>query len=120
VAGLPTAQLGALLTEKYRAFIRNAQVTVAVKEIKSQRIYIIGEVKKEGAIQLDGPLTVLQALAEAGGLSDYAKRKKIYVLRGSQGQTRQSFGFNFDEVVRGNRMEQNILLLPGDTVVVPR
>ena len=116
VAGLTPATLGLLLSARYSAYIRTAHVSVAVREINSRRIYVIGEVKKEGAIRLDAPLTVLQALAEAGGLSDYAKRKKIYILRG----THQSFNFNFDEVVRGTQMQQNILLMPGDTVIVPR
>lgn len=117
--GLSPAELEALLTNKYSQFIRNARVTVMVKEVNSQKVYVIGEVKKEGAIRLQGPLTVLQALAEAGGLSDYAKRKKIYILRTVQGR-QHMLPFDYDAVVRGERMDQNILLQPGDTVIVPR
>lgn len=119
VAGLSPVQLEGLLGTKYRAFIRDARVTVAVKEINSQKVYVIGEVKKEGAVKLQGPLTVLQALAEAGGLTDYAKRKKIQILRTVQGR-QYAAPFDYDAVVHGEHVEQNMILLPGDTVVVPR
>jgi polysaccharide export outer membrane protein len=92
---------------------------VTVREIHSQRVYVIGEVRREGAIRLTGPLTVLQTLAEAGGLTDYAKRKKIYILRVQNGRQIR-LPFDYDAVLRGERVEQNITLLPGDTLVVPR
>jgi polysaccharide export outer membrane protein len=64
-------------------------------------------------------MTVMQALSEAGGLNDYAKRTKIYILRTENGREYR-LEFNYKEVLRGERMEQNIVLLPGDTVVVPQ
>jgi polysaccharide export outer membrane protein len=63
-------------------------------------------------------MTVMQALSEAGGLNDYAKRKKIYILRTESGKEYR-LDFNYDEVLKGERMEQNIPLLPSDTLVIP-
>lgn len=118
-AGLRTTELQKSLSEKYGELIRDTRVTVFVREVHSQRIYLIGEVRREGPIRLVAPLTVLQALAEAGGLTDYAKRKKIYILR-VVGERRQILPFDYDAVVRGVKVSQDIVLLPGDTVVVPR
>jgi polysaccharide export outer membrane protein len=118
-AGLTPQGLEEALTAKYKEYMREPRVTVLIKEINSQKIYLIGEVKKEGPIRMDAPMTVLQALAQAGGVTDYGKRKKIYVLRTQQDQ-RVLLPFDLDAVVRGEKMEQNIVLAPGDTIVVPR
>ena len=119
VEGLATSELQKILGEKYSALIRNARVAVSVREVHSQRIYLIGEVRREGPIRLVAPLTVLQALAEAGGLTDWAKRKRIYILR-IVGERRMILPFDYEAVVRGAKLSQNVVLLPGDTVVVPR
>ncbi len=117
-AGLTPAELEAQLTARYREYIRDTHVTVAVKEINSKKIYLVGEVKKEGPVRIQAPITVLQALLEAGGLTDYAKRHRIYVLRTVNGrQTR--LPFDYDAVLLGRNTEQNITLMAGDTVVVP-
>ena len=63
-------------------------------------------------------MTVMQAISEAGGLTDYAKRKKIYVIRTENGRQYQ-LPFNYDEAIRGDKMEQNVQLLPGDTLIIP-
>jgi polysaccharide export outer membrane protein len=81
VAGQTPGELEAALREKFGEVIRSPRVTITVREVNSQRIYLIGEVRREGPIRMTGPVTVLQALSEAGGITDYAKRKKIYVLR---------------------------------------
>jgi polysaccharide export outer membrane protein len=75
-------------------------------------------VKKEGFVRLSSPVTVLQALAECGGLTDFANRGKIHILRAAGGKE-TLLPFDYSAVVRGKKMEQNIVLLPGDTVVVP-
>jgi polysaccharide export outer membrane protein len=75
-------------------------------------------VKKEGPISYTYRMTVIQALSEAGGLTDYAKRKKIYVMRMQNGKEVR-LSFDYDAVVKGQHMEMNVALLPGDTVVVP-
>jgi polysaccharide export outer membrane protein len=84
----------------------------------SKKVFVIGAVRKEGPLAYTYGMSVVQALSEAGGLTDYAKRKKIYVLRTENGR-QYRMDFNYDEVIRGERMEQNIVLLPDDTVVIP-
>ena len=117
--GRTTGELETDLTERFDAYIRSPRVTVTLKESHSQRIYVIGQVRREGAIQLVTPLRVLQALAEAGGITDYARRKNIYVLRMVNGR-QTNLPFNYDAVVRGQKVDENVLLLSGDTIVVPR
>jgi polysaccharide export outer membrane protein len=80
VLGLTPADLETLLKKRFSAFINEPDVTIIVKEIRSQKIYVIGGVGTPGSIQLEAPITVLQALAVAGGLSEFAKRNKIHVL----------------------------------------
>jgi len=118
VAGMKTPELQKLLGERYGKFIRDPRVTVFVREIHSQRVYVIGEVRREGAIRLEGPMTVLQALAESGGLTEWAKRRKIYILRMTQ-SGKAIIPFDYEAVVRGTKVQQNVVLQPGDTVVVP-
>jgi polysaccharide export outer membrane protein len=119
VVGLTPRQAEAMITERIGKFITGANVTVVVSTINSKKIYLIGAVRKEGTLPYTYGLTVMQALSEAGGLNDYAKRKKIYILRTENGREYR-LDFNYEEVVRGERMGQNVVLLPGDTVVVPQ
>jgi len=112
-------ELEALLTARYREYIRDTHVTVFVKEINSKKVYLVGEVRKEGPVRIQAPITILQALAEAGGVTDYAKRRKIYVLRTVDGHE-ERLPFDYDAVLKGQNTEQNVILLAGDTVVVPR
>lgn len=119
VLGLTPAQLEKQLSERLARYIHGAEVTVVVREIRSKKVYMVGAVRREGPVRLDAPITVLQALLEAGGLTEYAKRRKIYVLRNENGAP-QRLPFDYDAVLRGERTEDNILLQPGDTVVVPQ
>ena len=118
VAGLTPTQAETLITEKLVKVIQEPDVTVVVTGINSKKIYTIGGVKKEGTIPYTYSMTVMQAIAEAGGLTDYAKRKKIYVLRTEKGKDSR-FPFNYDEFLNGGHPEQNIVMLPGDTLMVP-
>lgn len=118
-AGLTPIALEASLSDRLRAYIRDPRITVMVKEINSQKIYVIGEVNKEGAIRLQAPMTVLQALAEAGGITDYAKKSKIQIFRTEAG-TQKVYHFDYNAVVRGQHLEQNFQVQAGDTIVVPR
>lgn len=118
VAGLTPAQAEKLITDGLANMIKAANVTVMVAQINSKKIYLLGAVKKEGTIPYSYRITVLQALSEAGGLTEYAKRKKIYVMRNENGQEHR-LPFDYDAVVKGQHMELNISLLPGDTIVVP-
>lgn len=117
-AGLTPLQLEKVLAEQLSKMIKLPDVTVVVSEVNSKKIFITGAVKREEPISYNYRMTVMQALSEAGGLTDYAKRKKIYVLRQDNGRQYQ-FPFDFDAVMKGQRMELNILLEPGDTIVVP-
>jgi polysaccharide export outer membrane protein len=119
VAGLTPGQTKQKITEGLSKYITDALVTVVVTTINSQKVYVIGGVRKEGPLPYRYGMTVLQALSEAGGLNDYAKRSKIYVLRTQNGRESR-LPFNYDKVIKGQNMEQNILLLVGDTVVIPQ
>jgi polysaccharide export outer membrane protein len=118
VAGLTPSQAEQKITAKLKEFVMDPNVTVVVATVNSKKIYVIGAARKEGPLPYTYGMTVMQALSEAGGLTEYAKRKKIYILHTENGQQYQ-LGFNYDAVVKGESMEQNILLLPGDTIVIP-
>ena len=118
VAGMTPKQVEEKITASLEKFIKNADVTVVLAAINSKRIYLIGAVRKEGPLPYTYGMSVMQALSEAGGLTDYAKRKKIYVLRTENGREYR-MDFNYDEVLKGQGVEQNIQLLAGDTVVIP-
>ncbi len=117
-AGLTAMQLAGALRESFSKYLTSPQVTVTVTEINSRRVYITGEVTRAGALPLLPNMTVLQALSSAGGFTQFAKLKNIYVLRTEDGK-QVKHPFNYKEVVKGNLAEQNILLQPGDVIVVP-
>jgi polysaccharide export outer membrane protein len=117
--GLTPVQLSQSIAEKLRKFMNDPpQVTVIVQTINSRRIYIMGEVGRAGAFPMMPCMTVLQALASAGNFSQFANLKSIYILRSENGK-QVKYPFNYKDVIKGNRPEQNILLKPGDTIVVP-
>jgi polysaccharide export outer membrane protein len=118
VVGMTPVQVQTVLAEKLKPFVTVPQVTVAVTQINSRKVYLIGQAAREGPFLINSSTTVLQIIAEAGGLRDFAKRKKIYILR-NQGQQQIRFSFDYDAVIRGKKEDQNILLQPGDTIVVP-
>ena len=118
IAGLTPTQAEKTITEQLDQYIKGANVTVVVSQINSKKIYLLGAVKKEGTISYTYRMTVMQALSEAGGLTDYAKRRKIYVIR-SEDKKKDRLPFDYNAVVKGERMELNITLEPGDTIVVP-
>lgn len=117
-SGLTPLQLEAALTEKLKNFLSNPVVTVIVTEVNSQRVFVIGQVGRPGPVQMLPDMTVLQAIASAGGPAQFAKDKAIYILR-TEGGKQQKIPFNYPDVIKGKRPEQNILLKPGDTIVVP-
>jgi polysaccharide export outer membrane protein len=119
VIGLTPIQAETMITERLVKFIAAADVTIIVRAINSKKIYVVGGVKKEGPIPYTYRMTVLQAISEAGGLSDYAKRKKIYILRHENGRSFQ-LPFNYEAALRGEKMELNVPMQPGDTLVVPK
>jgi len=116
-AGLTPMQLAAVLTNKLKKYLAAPRVTVVVTQMNSQRVYVLGEVLHTGPVLLLPDMTVLQALATAG-FTHFANTKGIYILRTEHGD-QQKFPFNYKQVVKGESMDQNIVLKPGDTVVVP-
>jgi polysaccharide export outer membrane protein len=117
-AGLTPAQLAAQITESLKKYVTSPQVTVIVTVINSQRVYILGEVNRPGAFPLIPGMSVLQALSSAGGFTQFAKVKNIFVRRVENGKETK-FPFNYREVIGGKKPEQDILLKAGDTIVVP-
>jgi polysaccharide biosynthesis/export protein len=116
-AGLTPLQLKDSITEKLKKFIADPRVTVVVTAMNSQRVFVSGEVLHSGPIPLLPHMTVLQALSQAG-FTQFANLKGIYLLRTENGK-QEKIPFNYKEVIKGNHPEQNIMLKPGDTVVVP-
>jgi len=116
-AGLTPMQLAGVVSERLKRYVASPRVTVVVTQIKPQRIYVLGEVTHTGAIPLQENMTFLQALASAG-LTPFANTKAIYLLRTENGQQRK-IAFNYRQVIKGGDVARNILLKPGDTIVVP-
>ena len=116
-AGLTPLQLKDSITEKLKKYIADPRVTVVVTAMNSRRIFITGEVVHSGPMPLLPHMTMLQALSEAG-FTQFANLKGIYLLRDQNGK-QEKLPFNYKEVVKGNHPEQNIVLKPGDTLVVP-
>jgi polysaccharide export outer membrane protein len=119
-AGLTPEQLRVRLTETARAknVLEAPNVTVKVKEIKSRLVSVVGEVNKQGPVPILGPMTVLHLLSLAGGPTEFANKKNILIIRQESGK-QLTFKFNYSDVSKGKNLQQNILLKPGDTVVVP-
>jgi len=116
-AGLTPLQLKDSLTEKLKKFIADPRVTVVVTAMASRRIFVSGEVLHTGPMVLLPHMTMLQALSQAG-FTQFANVKGIYLLRTENGK-QVKLPFNYKDVIKGNHPEQNLLLKPGDTVVVP-
>lgn len=116
-AGLTPMQLAADLTTRLKKYVADPQVTIVVTQMNSQKVFLLGEVLHTGAVPLIPNMTVLQVLSQAG-FSQFANTKGIYILRTENGK-QEKLPFNYKAVVKGEHMEQNILLKPGDTVVVP-
>lgn len=117
-AGLTPMQLSDLLTAKLKKYLANPQVTVIVTQINSQRVYVIGQVARQGAYPLLPGMTILQALSSAGGFSQFANQKKIELLRTTGGKL-VKYRFNYKEAIEGVNPEQNMTLKVGDQIIVP-
>jgi polysaccharide export outer membrane protein len=116
--GLTPEALRTRIVEQASKFFEDPNVSVVVKQINSRRVYVTGLVAKPGAYPISTPTTVLQLLSLAGGVSEFADTKNIVVMRFESGQ-QKAYKFNYREVKKGEKLKQNILLQPGDTVVVP-
>jgi polysaccharide export outer membrane protein len=118
-SGLTPLQLQDNITEKLKAYISNPEVTVIVEDPRSHQFNIVGQVMRPASYALSESMTVLDAIAEAGGFKDFAKETKIYVLRPMPGGIRVRIPFNYKNVIKGKDLQENVSLKPGDTIVVP-
>jgi polysaccharide export outer membrane protein len=117
-AGKTPEQLRVAITEAASRFVEEPTVSVVVKAINSRKVYITGMVAKSGAFPLSGSTTVLQLISMAGGLHEFADSKNIIINRVENGK-QVALKFNYNDVRKGKKLQQNIELRPGDTVVVP-
>jgi polysaccharide biosynthesis/export protein len=114
-AGRVPSQLAGTLVTELQRFIENPRVTVTVTQATSAKIYVVGQMVRPGEFPLSGRMTVLKALALAGGFKEFAKPDSIVIVREDQ----RVIPFNFKHVGEGKDMSQNVLLSAGDTIVVP-
>jgi polysaccharide export outer membrane protein len=118
-SGRTPRQLEQEITKRLSSYISEPEVTVIVQESKSRRINILGMVTRPGSYLLTNSMTVLDAIAMAGGFKDFAKQKDVYVLRKNANGSDSRLPFNYKDVIKGKNTNQNVQLEPGDTVVVP-
>jgi polysaccharide biosynthesis/export protein len=116
--GRTAAEIEADITTRLKRYVAEPVVSVSVKNLDGCRIYVIGQVSKAGSFVMNPRVNVLQALSLAGGMTPFAAVNDIMVLRGS-GESQRAIPFRYGEVVKGRSLSQNVLLEPGDVVVVP-
>jgi len=117
--GCTAKQLEGQVSLRLKEYVSDPEVTVIVQEIRSQNFNILGQVQHPGTFPLTHPLTVLDAIALAGGFRDFAKTKSIYLLRQKTDGTWARLPFNYKEAIKGASPAQNLRLETGDTLVVP-
>ena len=113
-AGLTPEKLGENLTESLSKIINKPEVSVSLQSVQSKKFYLVGGVNRTGSFPLVVPITILEALTNAGGFREYAKKNKVLIMRG-----KERIKFNYNEVIKGKKLEQNILVENGDYIVVP-
>jgi polysaccharide biosynthesis/export protein len=116
--GKTVSEMKEMITDKLLAYVTAPEVTVIVKESRSRIVYAIGKVRRPGPYPMVADMTVIQALSAAGGLAEWADEKNIMIIRKEEGKETQ-IRFNYRDFTRGRNVEQNILLHPGDTILVP-
>jgi polysaccharide export outer membrane protein len=117
-AGFTARQLKEVLTKRFKEFIDNPVVSVVVTEANSYKVYVSGQVKTPGVYRLRSETTVLQIIPMAGGFTDWANQKKILVIRREDGKEKR-ITVNYKKILKGDAPDSNIILKPGDTVIVP-
>lgn len=117
-AGMTPGQLAQNVSERLKKFLTAPQVTVILTQINSQRVYVMGEVTRPGAYPVLPGMTVLQAISSAGGLTQFANSKKIFVMR-NENHIQTKYPFSYKEVLDGRKAEENLAVKAGDTIVVP-
>jgi polysaccharide biosynthesis/export protein len=119
VAGLTPLEVTSALETRLNEFVPESSVTVAVLQINGNQIFVLGKVNRPGAYPLFRPLDVMQALSLAGGAAQFANLDDIRIIRRDAQGRQHVFEFEYSKVVDGRELEQNRLLLSGDTIVVP-
>ncbi len=117
-AGNSVAQLQELITEGLTKYIPDPVVTVAIRELSGNKVYVVGQVQRPGEFVANRYLDVVQALSMAGGMTPYAAANKIKVLRRENGEL-TAIPFRYGDIEKGENLEQNIILQSGDVVLVP-
>jgi len=115
---LTPVELKEHMENRLKEYVDSPNVTVIIQAIQSYKVYVIGKIQNPGGIVVEKPITVLQALSLAGGFQEYADESGIHIVRTS-GDQHRVFKFNYKDVIKGKKAEQNILLRSGDVVVVP-
>lgn len=118
-SGLTAMQLRDKIAAALGEFLPHPEVAVALTEVHSMKVSILGEVQKPGVLELRGVTTILEAIALAGGFRDFASPSKIMVIRTDTGGQTKKIKFNYNRAVSKSSDEQNLVLKPGDVVVVP-
>jgi polysaccharide export outer membrane protein len=118
-AGLTPTELKSVITDRLEEYVSAPHVTVVVLEINSKLVYLIGEVAREGPIVFRSNMRVVDALSMAGGFNEFAGKSRVKIIRERDASQPLEAIFNYEEFVEGKNLQQNILLLPGDRIVVP-
>jgi polysaccharide export outer membrane protein len=117
-AGITPLRLKELLTQRFKEFIENPNITVMVMEANSFRVYISGEVKNPGVYRLRTETSIVQFIPMAGGFTEWARRNKIIIVRKENGREKR-MKVNYKKIVQGGDLDSNVMLRPGDTIIVP-
>lgn len=117
-AGKTTGELDQFLEKEISDLVTEPAVSVMLVENRSRRYYIVGQVGQPGEFPIEFPLTILQAIARSGGFQEWAKREEIKVVRRTGGKE-EFLSFDYDAFIKGKNLQQNVLIVPGDTVIVP-
>jgi len=117
-AGRTPDEVAVAIKERLTKYITEPAVSVILVESTSRRYYVIGMVNQPGEFAIDYPITVLQAIAKAGGFQEWAKKDRIVIVRRT-GDREQLLPFNYEAVIKGANPGQNLIVAPGDTIVVP-
>ena len=117
-AGYTPEQLAEIIEKAATKFVKDSDATVIVKQINSRKVYVLGQVGKPGVVPLTSEMNVLQLIATVGGLLEFADKGNVTITRVENGRELR-LRFNYNEVIQGKNIKQNIMLQPGDTVLVP-
>lgn len=117
-AGMTTSQLTKELKDKLSGIITEPTVNVLITESRSMKYFITGEINTPGEFAIEKPITVLQALARGGGFREWAKKNRILIVRRLDGEDRY-LPFDYEAFLKDGTSKQNILIEPGDTIIVP-